>query len=182
MVMQMKVGGRCGALVRVGVDKDSAQVGLLARDTRVTVTGEAVASDGTARAELESPLRGWVSLSSLVAASPATGASEAVEPSIGEYEELFRRESARGERRESFGEWSALAPVLVPCLAGRHRVLDVGCGTSGIVAALVALGSGPQKGASNSESLSDHRGVTKDASTLGETLRRDDHPEVGPPT
>ena len=75
--MEMRVGGRAGALVRAGVEKTTAIVGTLARDTAVTTSGAAgVAADGTRRAEVVAPLRGWVSASSLVAAAPRAAALE----------------------------------------------------------------------------------------------------------
>ena len=44
--MEMRVGGRAGALVRAGVEKTTAIVGTLARDTAVTTSGAAgVAGD-----------------------------------------------------------------------------------------------------------------------------------------
>ena len=85
--MEMRVGGRAGALVRAGVEKTTAIVGTLARDTAVTTSGAAgVAADGTRRTEVVAPLRGWVSAASLVAAAPRAAA---LEPSLAEYDELF---------------------------------------------------------------------------------------------
>ena len=132
--MELRVGGRAGALVRAGVEKTTAIVGTLARDTAVTTSGAAgVAADGTRRAEVVAPLRGWVSASSLVAAAPRAAA---LEPSPAEYDELF----AGCGRRDSFCGFAALEAALAPTLAGSLRILDCGCGTSGVVAALVAAG------------------------------------------
>ncbi|KAH8078201.1 histone H2A [Aureococcus anophagefferens] len=131
--MELRVGGRAGALVRAGVEKTTAIVGTLARDTAVTASGAAgVAVDGTRRAEVVAPLRGWVSASSLVAAAPRAAA---LEPSPAEYDELFAL-----RRRDSFCGFAALEAALAPTLAGSLRILDCGCGTSGVVAALVAAG------------------------------------------
>ncbi|KAH8059827.1 histone H2A [Aureococcus anophagefferens] len=91
--MELRVGGRAGALVRAGVEKTTAIVGTLARDTAVTASGAAgVAVDGTRRAEVVAPLRGWVSASSLVAAAPRAAA---LEPSPAEYDELFALRAPR---------------------------------------------------------------------------------------
>ncbi|KAH8073251.1 histone H2A [Aureococcus anophagefferens] len=75
-------------------------------------------------------LRGWVSASSLVAAAPRAAA---LEPSPAEYDELFALRAPRLLLRLRAGS-AALT------LAGSLRILDCGCGTSGVVAALVAAG------------------------------------------
>ena len=93
----MRVGGRAGALVRASCEMDSAAVGTVARGTVVTVAGEDVASDGTARVCLSAPLAGWVSASRLVEAGAAP--APAVEPGVAEYDEAFRTDAAP---RESF--------------------------------------------------------------------------------
>ena len=64
-----RVGGRAGALVRAGVEKDSAQVGIVAKGTVVELGATAEAADGTARVELVAPMSGWGSAAQLVSSS-----------------------------------------------------------------------------------------------------------------
>ena len=151
-----RVGGRAGALVRAGVEKDSAQVGIVAKGTVVELGATAEAADGTARVELVAPISGWVSAAQLVSSEAAEASPE---PSPAEYEALFSAEG--GAARDSFVGWDALRPSLEPVFGGggRLRVLDAGCGTSGVVAALVALGH-------------DARGVDVSAAAVASQRRR----------
>jgi len=142
--MMRRVGGRGGALVREGLEKESGVVGTVARGTLVEVVGEGVAADGTPRVELRAPVRGWASASRLEAAGDGAGGDgeprsqrSAEEPRAAEYEASF---AAAGAPLESFCGWEVLERPLRAALGRRRTVLDVGCGTSGLVAALAGAG------------------------------------------
>ena len=55
------VTAKKGALLRQGIDMDTAYVGDVAKGTQVVVCGQGVTRDGVPRYELASPLRGWCS-------------------------------------------------------------------------------------------------------------------------
>ncbi|KAH8050626.1 hypothetical protein JL722_11284 [Aureococcus anophagefferens] len=61
-----KVKGKKGTICRAGVETDTAEVCVLKKDARVVAVAEALNAKGDVRLRLQRPVRGWVSLKTLV--------------------------------------------------------------------------------------------------------------------